>query len=165
MLSPPFRRRYSRGLKNAGTDPGSRHSQLNDLKYLGGISQPQVPRLKTNCNYVYLSGLSQGLAEGLLVKLLVGDLAYKRCSFNGDYICNCVMMQTIERLHDTQLLSNGAGIWTWVCQAAVCPLPAPHCPQLSSPGTHQLRQSCSITKAADSREHIARGSCYLKAAS
>lgn len=98
MLSPPFGRLHSRGLKNTGADPGSTHSQLNDLKYLGGISQPQVPCLKTNCNYVYLSGLSQGLAEGLLVKLLVGDLAYKKCSFNGDYICNCVMMQTIGRM-------------------------------------------------------------------
>lgn len=44
--------------------------------------------------------------------------------------------------------------WDVVAQvwlAAVCPPAVPRGPQPPSPGTHQLRQSCSLTRAADRR--------------
>lgn len=90
-----------------------------------------------------------GLVERLLVKLLVGDLVYKKYSVGDGY--HCVIMQIRERLLDTRLLSNGAGmrprsgcsvLFLLLHTALSC----------LSPGTHHLTQSCSVTKAADREE-------------
>lgn len=96
VLPPLSRRLHGGGLRSAGSDPGFRRSQLRN----SDVSEPQFPYLKTGRNKTYFSGLLQGLVEGLLVKLSVGELVYRKCSVNGGR--NCVVTHT-------QLLSNGAG--------------------------------------------------------
>lgn len=81
---------WTTGEHSTGSDPSSEHPSWSAPGCSGDVSEPPFLHLKTGHNKRYFSGLLQGFAEGLLVKLLVGNLVCKRCSVNAG--CNRVVI-------------------------------------------------------------------------